>query len=188
MENLDCSLQSCEAAQCPKLEPTFNQVVGEREVLVADARRAMEKLTLAFGEDAAARVFSSVVGEARWQTFCRIYGVKQISSRSSFKKHREKGSPLTKIPPATDHGTLFGKEGVPALFVSQPYVLKHAQLLQIMDFCETNNLQVEINPSLSWWFAGKTMAVIFKPKEEAITQEENHNEDPGTPAGLIVGN
>jgi hypothetical protein len=138
-----------------------------RDVLIADAEQALKKLTLALGEDAAARVFSAVVGETRRQAFCRIHGVKQINNRSCIDKHRKKGSVVTKTPPATDHGTIFGREGVPVLFVSQPYKLNHDQLLQIMDFCEANNLQVEIDASRSWWFAGKTLAVIFKPKERS---------------------
>jgi hypothetical protein len=92
-------------------------------------------------------------------------------------KRRKQKPAVTKFPPVTDHRTLFGKEGVPILSVSQPYKLNHDQLLQIMDYSEANNLQVEIDPSLSWWFAGKTMAVIFRAKEEVITQEESHGKD-----------
>jgi hypothetical protein len=149
----------------------------EMKVLIADAERTLKKLTLAFGENMAAQVFSKVVGEIRWKAFCLTHGVKKINYSSYLEKHRKLKPVVTKIPPASDHWTLFGKEGVPILSVSQPYRLKHDDLLQIMHFCEANNLQVEIDASHSWWSAGMTLAVIFKPKEEAVTQEENHGKD-----------
>lgn len=149
--------------------------VGEREVLIADAEQALKKLTLTLGEDAAARVFSAVVGKARRQAFCRIHGVEQINYRSYLERYPKKGPTVTKIPPATDHGALFGKEGIPSLFVSQPYALEHSQLLQIMDFCEVNNLKVKLGASLSWWLAGKTLILTFKANEEAIVREKGHD-------------
>jgi hypothetical protein len=159
---------------CPITEGLQAEVV-EREVLIADAEHALKKLTLALGEDAATRVFSAVVGKARRQAFCHIHGVEQIQCGSYRERHRKKGPAVIKIPPATDHGTRFGKDGVSSLFVSQPYALDHDQLLQIMDFCEANNLQVEIGASLSWWFAGKTLTVVYKDKEEAIAQERSYD-------------
>ncbi|MBM4288882.1 MAG: hypothetical protein FJ135_12220 [Deltaproteobacteria bacterium] len=143
-------------------------------ILITDAKQALQKVLEAYGEDVATQVFGSVVADARCRTFCHLQGVKQIHCGAYLEKMKGKKRPaVPKIPPAMDHGTLWGKDGkTPSLFVSQPYKLAHNHLRQVMDFCEANGLEVEIAGWPSWWKPGMALTVIFKTKEDTVSVED----------------
>jgi hypothetical protein len=149
------------------------QQVGDNDcdasILIAEAKQALQKVLEACGEDVATQVFGSVVAEIRCRAFCHLQDVKQINYGAYLEQMKGKQRPaVSKIPPAIDHGTLWGKDGkTPSLLVSQPYKLTHDHLRQIMDFCEANGLDVEVAGWPSWWKPGMALTVIFKTKENS---------------------
>lgn len=149
----------------------------ERRILVTAAEMALRKLIQEFGEDVATRAFSAAVAEDRRQTFCRHHGVKQINIPTYIDKTPRKQRPaVSQIPPATDHPSLWGKNGKSSLFVSQPYKLSLDDLRRIVKHCEDLNLDVEIGAGLSWHFPGRTILVVFK-EEKGVAGPQDKGSD-----------
>lgn len=124
----------------------------ERRILIVKAEKALKKLIREFGEGAANQAFSTAVAQERRQTFCCGHQVKQLNFGSCIEKLKGKRPPVSKIPPASDHLTLWGKGGKPSLLASQPYKLSLDDLRQIVEHCDDLNLDVEIGAGLSWHF------------------------------------
>lgn len=68
-------------------------------------------------------------------------------------------------PPGTDHPSLWNKDGKPYIFVSQPYALSGAALAKIHEFCEQNNLEVEVRTYPAYYYPSAVMTVIYRKKQ-----------------------
>jgi hypothetical protein len=66
-------------------------------------------------------------------------------------------------PPASDHDSLFDRDGKPAVFVTQPYSLGLEDLKDIVKYCEKYGLKVSIS-GLSWHFPGDTILIQYEKK------------------------
>ena len=73
-----------------------------------------------------------------------------------------------KDPPHGDHKTVYiwDRPLKPTKFfaVSQPYGLDTRQLREIVDYCESREIEVSITGE-SWWFPGWTIEVAYYRKE-----------------------
>ena len=69
-------------------------------------------------------------------------------------------------PPASDHPTLWLHEGKPYVFISEPYRLTLSDVRDIIAFADDNDLEVTIDAGLSCHFPGRTVAVIYRRKEQ----------------------
>ncbi len=142
--------------------------------LIAAAKTALENLIQVLGAGAATRVFADAVVNERRQNFCRLNGVEQMHIGDYIDQMQgKKRPPISKIPPATDHPSLWVKGDKPFLFVSQPYKLSLDDIRQIVKHCDDLDLNAEISAGLSWHFPGKTLLVAFQPKEKTATPQED---------------
>ena len=67
-------------------------------------------------------------------------------------------------PPATDHASLWLREGQPAFFLSEPYALHITVLVEIVAFAQKHGLDVAITAAMSPHFPGATVGVKYTRK------------------------
>lgn len=65
-------------------------------------------------------------------------------------------------PPGADHSYLLLKDGVPFEFVTHPYGLGDFEVRALVQYCDCFGLSFRIHADGSWWFPGRTIAVILK--------------------------
>jgi len=79
-------------------------------------------------------------------------------------RYDDEGGVREHIPGCEDHISLWNKDGKPALFVCQPY---HADVHQLVHWCEERGLRASVQARRSWWFPGSTLLIeVSRPDEE----------------------
>ena len=113
------------------------------------------------------------------ETLVRVYATvmksKLISLFSKKKKLSNASTDILKLihqkaneacppnlqPPATEHPSLWKEDEKFVSFISQPYELNHNSIKAIIEFCEKEGFEVNINVKNSWHFPGRTLFVEF---------------------------
>ena len=67
-----------------------------------------------------------------------------------------------------DHCSLWNRNGKPWAYISHPYVLETDDLREIVKRCDDGNLNAQVRADASWYFPGKTVAVIWKQDQSKI--------------------
>lgn len=148
---------------------TQNRYVDQRRWTPAHqaAHDALVNLILHTSEDEALRVVAGACGPAIRTTHLLLRGLKESGGRPCVMRLLGKRCTTESehlcLPPATDHPAMLTKDGKPSVLVSQPYGLGFTELKELVSFCETFGLEVEID-ACGWYFFGRALRVeIAKP-------------------------
>ncbi len=144
--------------------------LSERTPSYQKAVASLQELAAAEGVNKAERAFAEAVSDEirrreteglRESTSCCI---KWLLGRRCYY-HGGGNDRHACEPPATDHASLWNKNGKPEMFVSQPYGISWRQLRAIVAFCEAHGLEVSIDARGSWHFPGRTLRVTYRKVE-----------------------
>lgn len=145
----------------------------ERTEAYLAAIKALQALIEAEGLDKANRAFAEASDEAIRESFSKREGVTPAGGHICVRRLLGKkctlgypsevrdGSSHLCLPPGSDHWSLWNKEGKASLLVSQPYDLSYNTLKEMINFCEVNGLEVNINADATWHFPGRVVGVVW---------------------------
>jgi hypothetical protein len=131
---------------------------NEQTHLYRQAVEALSKLLEAEGRDMVTRAYAEVSSRVICQEATK--GLKKSTSTCIYRLLGRKTR--SDEPPGTDHPSLWNKDGKPELFISQPYGLSWGKLRELVAFCETHGLEVNMDAGTSWYFPGRSLRVVFR--------------------------
>lgn len=139
---------------------------------VIAARAALTDICDRLDADTVDRLFAGIVSERRETEWSKRRGLKMSSSRwwglLIGKRDFSRGMMFDhKQLPASDHTSLWNKDGKPHLFVSQPYGLHTEDIRKIAAACDEHGLDVQIHTHPGWHFPGHVLHMTWTARQQA---------------------
>lgn len=137
----------------------------------ADAVTALAALVQAEGPDAATRAYAQATWETRREQWAAKHGgLKQSAghvclSRLLGKRRCNEAGPDTLRPcrpPGADHCSLWLKDGVPEVLVSQPYGLGLQTMRELVALCDRCDFDASVDTWPAWHFPGGVLMVEIR--------------------------
>ena len=66
-------------------------------------------------------------------------------------------------PPGNDHGSLWLKDGKPAVYVFEPYMLTWETLQELVAYGQRWGFRIDVRADRAWHFPGATLSVTVEP-------------------------
>jgi hypothetical protein len=120
--------------------------------------------------DMAQRAFAEAVCDETLKKWAALRGLKPAGGHPCV--HRLLGKRCSGLgdepcyPPNSDHLSMWNRNGRPYCLVSQPYGLNHKQIQEIMHYCQTKGLTVDIDTWPAWHFPGVVLHVLIRRAHE----------------------
>lgn len=149
----------------PPIKNRFGKVTDAN---AADALAKLIKLEKTLGEGECVRINALAIAESRMSAFGAAYKVTLAKSSHCIQRLLGKSCAVNRHkicdcrPPGDDHGDLWMKDGKPHLWVSQPYKIGGNTLLKSLEFAKANNLEIDISAEASYYYPGRTFAIIYR--------------------------
>lgn len=149
--------------------PVAAVFMAKPSVAYLKAVEALNALLEAEGVGSVERAFAEASHTGRQQLFQQRHGVKQSqgqpwAGRLLGKLHSSRSE--LENPRGTDHPSLWLRDGKAHMFMYEPYYVGHDGLRALVDYCERWGFEASITAEESFWFPGRTLAVVLRRKAE----------------------
>lgn len=147
----------------------------QKQLEAVQAMRAVLTENGESGTAVATRAFAEATYQERLQTWAVTRHLKQagghvciarlLGKRCSIGYQNAESKPPC-LPPGSDHASLWNRDGVPFVFVFQPYGMSYEAIRELTAFCEQWELRFDIDDWPSWHFPGAILTVEIHNKDD----------------------